>query len=78
MRKNKNSEPDIKALNKKYGFNVGKVIGLWKSNKHDTEISEALDIDYLDLYELRKELESHYLAPIKSYSKGSIHMFTLD
>ncbi|MBS4024223.1 MAG: hypothetical protein KGZ96_00950 [Clostridia bacterium] len=59
MTNNKRPPLNIKALNKKYAFNVTQVIKRWKVNKRDAEISTELGIKLYKLACLRKDLENH-------------------
>jgi hypothetical protein len=57
---------DIKKLSKKYKVDVGKVIRAWKNNKNDLEISEALNIDMLKIFQIRQDVEeAHNQARLK-------------
>ena len=57
---------DIKKLSKKYKVDVGKVIRAWKNNKNDLEISEALNIDMLKIFQIRQDVEEdHNQARLK-------------
>lgn len=57
---------DIKKLSKKYKVDVGKVIRAWKNNKNDLEISEALNIDMLKIFQIRQDVEeAHTQARLK-------------
>ena len=64
---------DMKALSKRYGFSVTKVINRWKANKKDYEIASELGIDLFKIVCLRKEIENHRFNRQKVISK--IHMF---
>ena len=48
---------DIKKLSKKYKVDVGKVIRAWKNDKNDLEISTALNIDMLKIFQIRQDVE---------------------
>lgn len=56
---------DIKALNKKYGFSVNRVIKAWKADKTDQEIASQLGIDLVKISCLRRDIEEEKLYPNK-------------
>lgn len=52
---------DIKKLSKKYKVDVGKIIRAWKKDKNDMEISAALNIDLLKIFQIRQDIEEVHM-----------------
>ena len=63
---------DIKKLSKKYKVDVTKIINAWKKDKNDTEISAALNIDLLKIFQIRQDVEDAHMQQRNNRRKNRL------